>query len=170
MCEQEANGGRNSCTAGGALHFSRQLRCTGWHLQDLWPMIRDVKHQTLDHWIMGDKDVAQHVVSLHLGGEIPTNTSHRLHAFLRTTATVSCYDGRVCRKEEDKPFRHQNPNPFRDIRSESSGWIGLDSRVNPSKQKHFVRDSHCRLSHCSLEAPGGTQISSKIEILKDTTV
>lgn len=52
----------------------------------------------------------------------------------------------------DKPFRHQNPNPFRDIRSESSGWIGL------------VQDSHCRLSQsgsarhsesgrCSVQCP-----------------
>ncbi|EGZ71560.1 hypothetical protein NEUTE2DRAFT_110267 [Neurospora tetrasperma FGSC 2509] len=222
-------------------------------------MIRDnVEHQTLDHWIMGDKDVTQHesYLSLHLGGEIPANTSHRLQAWrqrlqriqqlpvrkvLRPTATLSYYDGRVCRKEEgaSRTHRHpqqtqrntsapgrishisgthltlaaqptststlsatitgnhhrqppppppppqqtvpkrqtiqtdtyQNPNLFRDICSESSGWIGLDSQVNPSKQKQLfgIRT----VVSASLEAPG-TRIrslqcaSSKTEILKDT--
>ncbi|KHE87899.1 hypothetical protein GE21DRAFT_1305648 [Neurospora crassa] len=89
-------------------------QCTDWHLQDLRPMIRDnVEHQTLNHWIMGDKDVTQHesYLSLHLGGEIPANTSHRLQQrkVSRTTATLSYYDGRVCRKEEGASRTHRHP-------------------------------------------------------------
>ncbi|KAK3495027.1 uncharacterized protein B0T23DRAFT_403814 [Neurospora hispaniola] len=180
-------------------------------------MIRDnVEHQTLDHWIIGDKDVTQHepYLSLHLGGEIPANTSHRLQAcrqrlqriqqlpvrkVLRTTATLSYYDGRVCRKEE-APGRishisgthltlaaqptststlpatitgnhHRQRNHHHHNKLESSGWIGLDSQVNPRKQKQLfgIRT----VVSASLEAPG-TRIrslqcaSSKTEILKDT--
>ncbi|KAL0473130.1 hypothetical protein QR685DRAFT_569238 [Neurospora intermedia] len=193
---------------------------TDWHLQDLRPMIRDnVEHQTLDHWIMGDKDVTQHesYLSLHLGGEIPANTSHRLQQrkVSRTTATLSYYDGRVCRKEEGASRTHRHPQQTQRNTSApgrishisgthltlaaqpaststlpatiagnhhwqpppppppqtSSGWIGLASQVNPSKQKQLFGNR--TVVSASLEAPG-TRIrslqcaSSKTEILKDT--
>lgn len=60
-------------------------------------------------------------LSLHLGGEIPANTSHRLQVcrqrlqriqqrkVSRTTATLSYYDGRVCRKEEGASRTHRHP-------------------------------------------------------------